>query len=466
MFFSKPLSLCTMFIDNLSVSLQTIGGNKLSRTQKLWFSICLTGILVTNSVCWKKFERSGFGKFTSNSLSKMFRKNKISWDMILMASILNIFNQYEITNGTLALDGTDNKRSKNTKKIAKVSSIKDKTSGGFIRGQELTILVLITDKVTIPVGFKFHETDPVLKDWNKSEKELKEKGVAKKDRPIKPKKNKDYPDALEIALNLLKVFKQNHPEIKIKAILADALYGANRFVSQASKIYKKTQIITQAKTNQKVKSFGKYISIKDYFIKNPGVPKKLKIRGGEEQTVTMHGARLFLKAHGIKRYIIALKYEGESEYRYLLASELTWRLTDIAAAYTLRWLVEVFIQDWKGYEGWCQLAKQPGIDGSCRGVILSLLLDHCLLLHPSQIALIKSKLPASTVGSLRDRERANAILETIETLVADKNTSIVNELKDCISKVIPLRQSSKHMSGRELGRLEPTDSLIKYQKAA
>ena len=135
----------------------------------------------------------------------------------------------------------------------------------------------------------------------------------------------------------------------------------------------------------------------------------------------MHGARLFLKAHGIKRYIIALKYEGESEYRYLLASELTWRLTDIAAAYTLRWLVEVFIQDWKGYEGWCQLAKQPGIDGSCRGVILSLLLDHCLLLHPSQIALIKSKLPASTVGSLRDRERANAILETIETLVADKH---------------------------------------------
>ena len=70
------------------------------------------------------------------------------------------------------------------------------------------------------------------------------------------------------------------------------------------------------------------------------------------------------------------------------------------------------------------------------------------------------------MGSLRDRERANAILETIESLVADTNSSIVNELKDCISKVIPLRKSSKHMSGRELGRLEPTDSLVKYQKAA
>ena len=347
MFFSKPLSLCTIFIENLSIALQTIGGNKLSRTQKLWFSICLTGILVTNSVCWKKFERSGFGRFTSNALSKMFRKNKISWDMILMASCLNVFKTYNITNGSLALDGTDNQRSKNTSTIAKVSSIKDKTSGGFIKGQELTILVLITDKITIPVGFEFHESDPVLKDWKKSEKDLKKKGVAKKDRPIKPEQNKDYPDALDIALKLLKVFKQNHPEIKIKSILADALYGANRFVSQASKIFKKTQIITQAKTNQKIKSFGKYISIKDYFIKNPGVPKKLKIRGGEEQTVTMHGARLVLKAHGVKRYIIALKYEGESEYRYLLASELTWRLTDIAAAYTLRWVVRFLFKTGK-----------------------------------------------------------------------------------------------------------------------
>ena len=184
MFFLKPLSICTIFIEKLSTALQTIGGNKLSKTQKLWFSICLTGILVTNSVCWKKFERSGFGKFTSNALSKMFRKNKISWDMILMASSLNVFKQYEITNGILALDGTDNTRSKNTQKIAKVSSIKDKTSGGFIKGQELTILVLITDKVTIPVGFEFHESDPVLKDWKKSEKALKNKGVAKKDRPI------------------------------------------------------------------------------------------------------------------------------------------------------------------------------------------------------------------------------------------------------------------------------------------
>ncbi len=44
---------------------------------------------------------------------------------------------------------------------------------------------------------------------------------------------------------------------------------------------------------------------------------------------------------------------------------------DIIKAYVLRWLEEVFIQDWKSYEGWNQLAKQRGIEGSDRGVILS-----------------------------------------------------------------------------------------------
>jgi hypothetical protein len=44
----------------------------------------------------------------------------------------------------------------------------------------------------------------------------------------------------------------------------------------------------------------------------------------------------------------------------------------------------VFIQEWKGFEGWNRLAKQQGDKGSMRGVILSLLCDHLLLVHPKQ----------------------------------------------------------------------------------
>ncbi|GFO71041.1 hypothetical protein BJAS_P0251 [Bathymodiolus japonicus methanotrophic gill symbiont] len=54
-----------------------------------------------------------------------------------------------------------------------------------------------------------------------------------------------------------------------------------------------------------------------------------------------------------------------------------------------------------------RLSARPGLtaEGSSRGLILSLLFDHCLLLHPEQIARIESKLPAYTVGSLQRKSQ-------------------------------------------------------------
>ena len=82
-----------------------------------------------------------------------------------------------------------------------------------------------------------------------------------------------------------------------------------------------------------------------------------------------------------------------------MATDLSWRTLDIVEAYSLRWLVEVFFEDWKSYEGWGQLAKQPDEEGSSRGLLHPLLLDLCLLLHPEQLARVEDKLPAYTVGS-------------------------------------------------------------------
>ena len=90
-----------------------------------------------------------------------------------------------------------------------------------------------------------------------------------------------------------------------------------------------------------------------------------------------------------KRFVVALKYEGESNYRYLVATDMTWRTMDIIQAYTLRWLVKIFFEDWKLYEGWGREAKQLDEEGSSHGLILSLLLDHCLLLHPEHTARIE-----------------------------------------------------------------------------
>lgn len=65
---------------------------------------------------------------------------------------------------------------------------------------------------------------------------------------------------------------------------------------------------------------------------------------------------------GKKRFVIALKYPGESEYRFLVATDLSWRTLDILQTYTLRWLVEVFFVDWKRSEGWGSWPKRASPD--------------------------------------------------------------------------------------------------------
>jgi hypothetical protein len=164
--------------------------------------------------------------------------------------------------------------------------------------------------------------------------------------------------------------------------------------------------------------------------------------------------------------VIALKYEGESEYRYLVASDLTWRTEDIVQAFTLRWLVEVFIEDWKGYEGWGALTKQPGEAGSSRGLILSLRVDHCLLLHPAQLAQLNHRQPALTVGSLINRIKVDSLLEVFRGILATADPAAqLQQLSDTLVECFDLRPSEKHLVGRDLGRLAPSPSL-KYKAAA
>jgi len=172
-------------------------------------------------------------------------------------------------------------------------------------------------------------------------------------------------------------------------------------------------------------------------------------------------------SHGKKRFVIALKYEGEKEYRYIVATDMSWRTLDIVKAYTLRWLIEVFFEDWKISEGWGKLTKHTGEKGSRRGVILSLLTDHCLFFHPDQQAFIENNLTACTVGSLIRQIRIECFLEFVKDIITDdepnrKLDDLGEMLKNEIYQLMP---SSKHLVGRNPGRLEPSDSL-KYKYAA
>ena len=127
---------------------------------------------------------------------------------------------------------------------------------------------------------------------------------------------------------------------------------------------------------------------------------------------------------------------------------------------------QVFFEDWKLHEGWGQLAKQTGEEGSSRGLILSLLLDHCLLLHPEQTARLENNLPACTVGSLCEKSRVQALLDFIQRVLHDDNPQEkLRQLADQLEQIFPLRDSTKHMNGRDLGRIGPTPSLRHHAMA-
>jgi len=300
MLMSEPAQFIKTFVTELDGALGKLKANaKLTETQKFWLGLCLTGILLTNTVCWAKFQRACLGAYQVAALSWMFRDAKIAWDYLLLASVAMVLEQHGITEGVLVLDESDRARSKRTKRLYKVHKQKHKLSGGYVNGQTVVLLLLVTGSVTFAVGFAFYMPDPVLTAWSKEDKRLKKERVAKKDRPAMPERNPLYPTKTQIALQLLQEFRDAHGDIKVKSVLADALYGEDAFMGAASKIFDHTQVISQLRENQNIEYRGKKRTLKAYFNDiNKGVEVILRVRGGEEVKATVSSARLKVTAHG------------------------------------------------------------------------------------------------------------------------------------------------------------------------
>jgi hypothetical protein len=432
----------------------------MSAMQRTWLAFCVTAVLVTNSICWARFARASLGTYSLAALSWMFRHSKMPWDHLLVASVRVILRHHGLTSGSLIIDATDNPRSKSAKALAYLYKLRDKESGGYLWGQSLVFLVLVTPKISLPVGFVFYQPAPELSAWYKQAKVLKKQGVPPKQRPPTPAPNAQYPPKQQLALRLLAAFKTQQPDSRVHCIAADALYGTGSFVDEASAIFGGVQVLSQIRSNQNIRAGTREQHVADYFATHPGTPYTIRVRGGEEVVVWVSSARLYVCSHQTKRFIVAIKYEEEEPYRYLIASDLSWRTLDIVQGHSLRWLVEVFIQDWKSYEGWSQLTKQPGEEGARHSVILSLLVDHSLLVHPDQQHQLKNNLPAYTVGSLRAHVQVECLVDVIEALVSSDHPQDKRQrFTQALHEVFAPGRSTKHMSQRQLGRLEPTPSL-------
>jgi hypothetical protein len=127
---------------------------------------------------------------------------------------------------------------------------------------------------------------------------------------------------------------------------------------------------------------------------------------------------------------------------------------------TRRWLGEVWSQDWKAQEGWAQLTQQPGAEGARPSVLLSLLVDPRLFVHPDPQQQRKNHLPASTVGSLRAHVQVECLVAGLDELVSsDEPQEKLTRFATALQAVFAFSRSKKHMIQRQWGRLEPTPSL-------
>jgi hypothetical protein len=279
-------------------------------------------------------------------------------------------------------------------------------------------LLFVTPKITLPLGVAFDLPAPELTAGYQQERTLKQPGVPRPHRPPKPPPNPQYPTTQELARRLFQPCQAPHPDLPVPWVVAEALDGTAAFVAEAATIFEGVPVISQLRSHQKVRADKREYQVAEYVATPPGRPQQRRIRGGDEVGAIVGSARFYVSAHHTKRFIMALKCAGEDTYRYLMAADLSWRTLDMVHAHTLRWLVAVVVQDWKTHEGWGRLTTQLGEEGSHRSVILSLLVDPGLFLHPDQHAQLKNNLPAYTVGSLRAQVQGECLVTRIQGLIA------------------------------------------------
>lgn len=447
--FTKLLPFIHSYLNSLQEALaKDSQSSRLSGIQRFWIGFCLMGILITNSIAWEKFERRSFRRYTKQALSRMCRWSKIPWDRLLICSVRAVLGKYGITKGVLIVDDKDLSRSKNARKLHALHKVFDKKTSGYFLGQNVVFLYLVTEAICIPVAFAFYQPDPIWSAWCKHDRQLKKAGVSKKDRPKKPQRSNAYPKKFELALCLLTKFSKDFPNFSVTAVLADTLYGNGLFIDGVNAIWPKVQVITQIRANQKIMSRNKEFSCEEYFHSYKGWMQEVLIRGQRKVSVEAGSARVHVSSQGKKRFVIALKYLGEPTYRFLIGSNLAWNMKEIMQAYTLRWLIEVFFEDWSCYSGFCSMAKQRGVEGSERPLILSLLFDHCFFFHTQQIHFVANKLPLATLGSLVERSRFDALCDLLNHVLESQDPKkSIEELTSSIHEIFKIRASRKHMNG-------------------
>ena len=139
-------------------------------------------------------------------------------------------------------------------------------------------------------------------------------------RPKEPLRDYDkYPTKLELSLQLAAEFKKCFELFNIKSVQADCFFGTKVWTNGMGILFPKAQVISQLKGNQIITSNNKEYCLKEYFGQRVGIKAETVIRGGKSVVIYYSSVIATVKAHGEKRLIVAYKYQGEAQYRYVFA---------------------------------------------------------------------------------------------------------------------------------------------------
>lgn len=470
----KYHSASNKFVDLLNQSLEKTCDISISQKQRGFLSFIISAMVLTGSLNFLAFERLSFSYYSNTALSWMLHRSPIPWSNLMFASVYQIFVAYSIFNFHLVIDDTDRPRSKVVKVLWGVFKTFNKLSGGWMLAQNVVFICVVSNKVCIPIGFRLYRPDPKYVAWQNNDRKLRKKKVPKKSRPKPPKVRDKFPTRIGLAMNMLKRFLTTKSKLEnalgrnlqVKSISFDAAFMSNKMNKFCKTLYPETQVISQIASNQIVWDKGKHRkSVSKYFSKKSPVIAELNLRGKKTKVFYL-SARLTVKSHKEVLHVVALRYEGEEKYRYMVANQLTWRTEDIIKAYSFRWLIEVVNFDWKQNSGFGKMAFQRGADGTCRGMILSLLADHFLLTHSLQLRQSHADKPLWTAGSIVRRLQCENTIETIERIFESENPKkSLEEYSKNLREYVNMLPSRKHMCGIENENILPSESLkLRYSR--
>ena len=327
----------TAFIENINEVHQATGAKSLSKKQIRFLSACICAICWFGKISWASFGRF-FLDISAQSYSYMLKRSSIPWGSLWLSAVIFTLNIFRVKKAVISIDDTQRARSNRTKKIFGVFKDFDKKYGGFRFFQNIMMVCLVTDKVTIPLFFAFYRPDPKFTEWKKADKEAKE---SNKPRPKKPKPKEKYPRRNMIAMKLLEIAiaftkdKRLKQKLQVRTVVADSAFFCQRneiIVRKLGLVF-----ISQLKKNQRCKQgSGSETSIEEFFKDRPSKTMTLSVRPRSSQKVEYICEMLHIKRLGKKCHVIAIRYKESCDFRYLNCNDFTWQVKDSISGYSLR----------------------------------------------------------------------------------------------------------------------------------